>query len=71
MLRIWDPGSSAFLTLGSGNRDPGWTNTGSGSTRIRNPDTHIQYVTQKHVFFVTYATSIQNVSLKKWLEMGG
>ncbi len=65
MLRNQGSGANAFLILGSGNRDPGWTNTDSGSTRIRNPDTHIQYVTQKHVnFFVIYATSIQNVSLK-------
>jgi hypothetical protein len=23
-IRIWDPGSGAFLTPGSGTRDPGW-----------------------------------------------
>jgi hypothetical protein len=39
-IRIWDPGSGTFLTLGSGIRDPEWVESqhpdpGSG---MNNPD---------------------------------
>ncbi len=81
MLRIRDPGFNAFLTLGSENRDPGWTNMGLCSTRIRNPVIHIrvyvQYVTQNMLIFRSPLLQVyKNVSLKtgwrwvaKWVSL--